>query len=117
AGRRRHRRSRASLGSLRPPRRRLRQPSLAGESGPSAAVPSLSEGGERSGEGAALSSAKGAIVWRLFRRQTYRAVEAYHLAVQHLVGDDLVNELGEVGRRAEPARERHAAGQSLLNFV
>ena len=101
AGRGRHRRPRPPLGAVREKRRGVAHRVAARsvqESGPGGAGPSLSEGGERSGEGAALSSAAGAIVSRLFRRETNRAVEANHFAVQHVVGDDVLHQLGEVGR-------------------
>ena len=68
-------------------------------------------------EGAALSGAAEVAVRGLSRWQPDRAVEADHLAVEHVVGDDLVHQLGVVGRGAQPAREGHARGQRVLHFL
>jgi hypothetical protein len=51
------------------------------------------------------------------RRQPDRAVEPDHLAVEHVVGDDLVHQLGVVLGRAQAAGEGHAGGQRVLHLL
>src|SRR3546814_17456680 len=51
---------------------------------------------------------------RLFRRQTDRAVEPYHLAVQHRVVEHVQDELGVLLPRAEGRRTGKARRQAFL---
>src|SRR5437870_10563769 len=49
----------------------------------------------------------------LLRRHADRAVEPDHLAIEHLVADDLAYQRGEFGGTAEPLRERHHLAERL----
>jgi len=49
--------------------------------------------------------------------QPNRPIQPYHLAVEHLVADDGLHQLGVVLGRAEAAREGHAGGQRVLHLL
>mmetsp|Transcript_6315 Transcript_6315/g.25625 ORF Transcript_6315/g.25625 Transcript_6315/m.25625 type:complete len:609 (+) Transcript_6315:468-2294(+) len=51
------------------------------------------------------------------RRQADGAVQPDDLAIEHVVGDDLVHELGVVLRPAQAAREGHAGRQRVLHLL
>src|SRR5690606_25015975 len=54
---------------------------------------------------------------RLFRGHAQRAVEADHLAVEHVVLDDLAYQRGILVRSPEARRKGHAGGQRIANFL
>ena len=51
------------------------------------------------------------------RRHPQRAVEPDHLAVEHLVLDDVDGERGELVGPAEPARERDRVAERLARLL